>query len=423
MDIINIIILVLLCVIVVAFILMIIYLAKQKSGNAVTGDEQKSIEKYISFQFENQKNLLKEINENSKKVLMDTGLFLSEKVKDLMNMQSERFTKDENRLNQMQKTLDQKMDKMITTITQSLKEINENNEKKLEEMRLTVDEKLTSTLEKRLSASVQHIVEGIENVSKGIGEMRNIASGISDFKNMIANVKTRGSWGEVQLGILLEQMLAPSQFDSQVLISGREKVDYVVKLPGKDERTLFLPIDAKFPMQDYQNLCDASERGEIKEVEAYGKSLEKKIKEEAKSIKEKYISVPATTDFAIMYLPVEGLYAEIVRRPNLLETIQKDHRVLICGPTTLSALLTSLQMGFKTLAIEKRSSEIWATLGMFKQEFSKFVELLSKTQKKLDEASSTIESATKKTKTIQRKLKDVAIYGEDQLEITDESDD
>lgn len=419
----NIVILVLLGVILLSFIIMIVFLAKKKPGNGTLGNEEKNIEKYINFQFENQKVLLKEINESNKLILNEIGRFLSEKVKDLMSMQSEHFERDENRLNDMQKNLDVKMDKILTSISQSLKEINDNNEKKLEEMRQTVDEKLTSTLEKRLSASVQHIVDGIEKVSKGIGEMQTIASGISDFKNMIANVKTRGSWGEVQLGILLEQMLAPCQFDSQVSIAGREKVDYVVKLPGKDERTLFLPIDSKFPMQDYQNLCDASERGDLKQVETYGKSLEKKIKEEAKSIKEKYISVPITTDFAIMYLPVEGLYAEIVRRPNLLETIQKDYKILICGPTTLSALLTSLQMGFKTLAIEKRSSEIWATLGVFKQEFSKFVELLSKTQKQINLASDTIEFATKKTKTIQKKLRDVAIYEDDQPEIVSETDD
>jgi DNA recombination protein RmuC len=288
--------------------------------------------------------------------------------------------------------------------------LQEGNEAKLEQMRQTVDEKLSSTLEKRLSESVKIIENGIDSVSKSLGEMQNLANGVGDLKRVLTNVKTRGGWGEVQLSSLLEQVLAKSQYKEQVQVklNSAEKVDFAVILPGKNESELLLPIDAKFPLEDYSRLCEASEKNNIQEVEIQSKNLENRIKEEAKSICEKYISPPLTTDFAVMYLPVEGLYAEIIRKPALCDTLQHKYKIMVCGPTTLTALLNSLQMGFKTLAIEKRSSEIWNTLGTFKAEFNKFVELLSKTQKKIDEASSTLESATKKTKTIQRKLKDVS---------------
>ena len=304
---------------------------------------------------------------------------------------------------------DNKQEKMLVTLSQNLKEIQSSNEKKLDEMRATVDEKLSTTLEKRLNESVKIINQGIETVSQGIGEMKNLTNGMSDFKKMITNVKTRGGWGEVQLGTLLEQVLSPNQYESQVNIKDSERVDYVIKLPGKDDGTIYLPIDAKFPMEDYLRLCKASEEKDIKEVEVQSKNLERRIKDEAKKIKEKYICLPKTTDFGVMYLPVEGLYAEVLRKSDLIDTIQREYKILICGPTTLTALLNSLQMGFKTVAIEKRSSEIWNMLGVFKQEFVKFVELLSKTRKKLDEASDTIDFATKKTKTIERKLKEVSI--------------
>ena len=283
-------------------------------------------------------------------------------------------------------------------------------------MRQTVDEKLNVSLERRLTESFSLINQRLQSVYEGLGEMKNLASGVGDLKKVLTNVKTRGTWGEVQLLHLLEQMLAPQQFVQQVDIRGNgERVDFAVVMPGKNEENILLPIDAKFPIEDYQRIQAASESGTKEDVEAALKALEKRIKEDAKSIKEKYIVLPRTTDFAIMYLAIEGLYAEVLRRPGLTETLQRDYKVIVCGPTTITALLNSLQLGFKTLSIEKRSSEVYQLLGAIKQEFGKFVELLAKTQKKLAEASNTIEFATKKSRTIERKLKSVSGLGEETL--------
>ena len=334
---------------------------------------------------------------------------VTDSITKLANIQTAQLNNIERRLNEILKDNDAKLNRISDTISNNLKSIQEGNEAKLEQMRQTVDEKLSTTLEKRLSESVKIIVNGIDIVSKGIGEMQDLANGVGDLKRVLTNVKTRGGWGEVQLSGLLEQILSKTQYREQVQIkqNSSERVDFAVVLPGKAEKELLLPIDAKFPMEDYSRLCSASEQNNLAEMETQIKNLEQRIKEEAKSIYEKYISPPQTTDFAVMYLPVEGLYAEVIRRPALVETLQHKYKIMVCGPTTLTALLNSLQMGFKTLAIEKRSSEIWNTLSVFKIEFSKFVELISKTQKKIEEASNTLESASKKTKTIQRKLKDV----------------
>ena len=366
-------------------------------------------EKTFKTLFENQLSVYKQFNELLSTSVSNYNNDILNRINNVTNNQANQLVTIENRLNEILKNNNERLDKIIDTISQNLNSLQENNEKKLEQMRQTVDEKLSSTLEKRLSESVKIITNGIDTVSKGLGEMQNIASGMGDLKRVLTNVKTRGGWGEVQLGTLLEQVLSPNQYASQVMIKQNttERVDFVINMPGKNNDTIMLPIDAKFPLEDYSRLCTASEEGNKDEVEIQSKNIEKRIKEEAKKICEKYIDVPKTTDFAVLYLPVEGLYAEVTRRPALVETLQQQYRILICGPSTLTALLNSLQMGFKTLAIEKRSSEIWQLLGVFKQEFSKFVELLGKTQKKIDEASNTIEDATKKTKTIQRKLKDV----------------
>ena len=366
-------------------------------------------EKTFKTLFENQLSVYKQFNELLSTNVSNYNNDILNRINNVTNTQANQLVTIENRLNEILKNNNERLDKIIDTISQNLNSLQENNEKKLEQMRQTVDEKLSSTLEKRLSESVKIITNGIDTVSKGLGEMQNIASGMGDLKRVLTNVKTRGGWGEVQLGTLLEQILSPNQYASQVMIKQNtiERVDFVINMPGKNNDTIMLPIDAKFPLEDYSRLCTASEEGNKDEVEIQSKNIEKRIKEEAKKICEKYIDVPKTTDFAVLYLPVEGLYAEVTRRPALVETLQQQYRILICGPSTLTALLNSLQMGFKTLAIEKRSSEIWQLLGVFKQEFSKFVELLGKTQKKIDEASNTIEDATKKTKTIQRKLKDV----------------
>lgn len=378
---------------------------RQKSGDI----DLNIFDKIIKNNFDRNDELIKQRLEMIREQIEKNNKSILEFMTHIANLMSSQSQNNEQRINELVKNVDNKQEKMLVTLSQNLKEIQSSNEKKLNEMRATVDEKLSTTLEKRLNESVKIINQGIETVSQGIGEMKNLTNGMSDFKKMITNVKTRGGWGEIQLGTLLEQVLSPNQYESQVNIKDSERVDYVIKLPGKDDGTIYLPIDAKFPMEDYLRLCKASEEKDIKEVEVQSKNLERRIKDEAKKIKEKYICLPKTTDFGVMYLPVEGLYAEVLRKSDLIDTIQREYKILICGPTTLTALLNSLQMGFKTVAIEKRSSEIWNMLGVFKQEFVKFVELLSKTRKKLDEASDTIDFATKKTKTIERKLKEVSI--------------
>ena len=378
---------------------------RQKSGDI----DLNIFDKIIKNNFDRNDELIKQRLEMIREQIEKNNKSILEFMTHIANLMSSQSQNNEQRINELVKNVDNKQEKMLVILSQNLKEIQSSNEKKLDEMRATVDEKLSTTLEKRLNESVKIINQGIETVSQGIGEMKNLTNGMSDFKKMITNVKTRGGWGEVQLGTLLEQVLSPNQYESQVNIKDSERVDYVIKLPGKDDGTIYLPIDAKFPMEDYLRLCKASEEKDIKEVEVQSKNLERRIKDEAKKIKEKYICLPKTTDFGVMYLPVEGLYAEVLRKSDLIDTIQREYKILICGPTTLTALLNSLQMGFKTVAIEKRSSEIWNMLGVFKQEFVKFVELLSKTRKKLDEASDTIDFATKKTKTIERKLKEVSI--------------
>lgn len=316
-----------------------------------------------------------------------------------------------NQLETLTQTNQQHLEKMRETIEQKLKMLQDDNAQKLEQMRQTVDEKLQSTLEKRLGESFKRVSEQLESVHKGLGEMQSLASGVGDLKKVLANVKTRGTWGEIQLGNLLEQILTPEQYAKNVATKNgsNERVEYAIKLPGRNEKdgTVWLPVDAKFPMEDFQRLVDAQEQVNIAAIEESGKALENRVKQEAKDIREKYVDPPNTTDFGILFLPVEGLYAEVLRRPGLCEILQREFRVVITGPTTLAALLNSLQMGFRTLAIEKRSSEVWALLGAVKNEFGKFGEILDKTQKKLQEASNTIETAARSSRAIQKKLRDV----------------
>ena len=301
------------------------------------------------------------------------------------------------------------MQKLLLSTTENLKEIRENTEKKLDEMRNIVDEKLNATLQDRLNKSFALVSQQLQAVTKGLGEMQTLAVGVGDLKRVITNVKTRGTFGEVQLNTLLEQMLAPNQFESQVNTNpnNNDRVDFVIHLPGKDDKDLLLPIDAKFPMEDYIRLQDAYDGLDQTLIEKCQKSLESRIKDEAKKIFTKYVCPPLTTDFAIMYLATEGLYSEVIKNTALVNKLQQELHILVCGPTTLSALLNSLQLGFKTLAIEKRSAEIWNMLSVFKKEFATYVELLQKTQKKLSEAESTIEDASKKSQKISKQLSKV----------------
>jgi DNA recombination protein RmuC len=314
--------------------------------------------------------------------------------------------------NEMSKTIELRLEKMRETLEIRVKQLQDENSKKLEEMRVTVDEKLHSTLEKRLSESFNQVSERLELVHKGLGEMQNLATGVGDLKKVLSNVKTRGIFGEIQLGNILEQILSKEQYETNVMTKpgSRENVEYAIKLPGKDDlgKEVYLPIDSKFPMEDYHALLDAYDTGDPSVILAATKSLENTIKKVAKSIRDKYIEIPHTTDFGIMFLPVEGLYAEVVRRTNLLEILQREYKIVVTGPTTLAAILNSLQMGFKTLAIEKRSSEVWKILSAVKTEFAKFGDVLKKAQEKIIKASEDIDNLVgTRTRQIQSKLRSV----------------
>ena len=303
-----------------------------------------------------------------------------------------------------------RFDSMRKSVEDRLRNIQEDNTAKLELMRQTVDEKLQGTLEQRLGESFKQVSERLEQVYRGLGEMQKLAGGVDDLKRVLANVKTRGNWGEMQLGSLLEQVLAPEQYERNVATTGTaERVDFAVRLPGRDvaSSVVWLPIDAKFPQDDYQRLVDASEQANRAAMEDAGKALEARLRLEAKRIRDKYLDPPQTTDFAILFLPTEGLYAEAIRRPGLADSLQRDCKVSLAGPTTLCALLNSLQMGFRTLAIEKRSSEVWKILAAVKTEFSRFGESLSVVSKKLQEASNKIEDSAKRSRAVERTLRDV----------------
>jgi DNA recombination protein RmuC len=297
-------------------------------------------------------------------------------------------------------------------IETKLAAIQKDNSDKLEQVRQTVDEKLHNTLEQRLGASFKLVSDRLELVHRGLGEMQSLAAGVGDLKKVLSNVKVRGIWGEVQLEQLLEQLLTPDQYARNVAPKpdSSERVEFAVKLPGRgdDGKSVWLPIDAKFPLQDYQILLQAQETGDAVTLEEAGRALEARIRAEARSIRDKYLEPPHTTDFGVMFLPIEGLYAEVLRRPGLADSLQRDFRVTVSGPTTLTAMLNSLQMGFRTLAIEKRSSEVWTLLSAVKTEFGKFGEILAKTKKKLDEARNTIDQAEVRTRQIGRKLTSVA---------------
>ncbi len=304
-----------------------------------------------------------------------------------------------------------KLEQIRTTVEGQLTALQKDNSEKLEKMRATVDEKLHQTLEQRLGESFKLVSERLELVQKGLGEMQSLASGVGDLKKVLTNVKSRGTWGEIQLDNILEQVLTRDQYEEKavVKVGSAERVDFAIRLPGHEGKqdVVFLPIDAKFPLEDYQRLVEAQDVGDLGQAVEAGKMLETRIKTEAKSIREKYLNPPRTTDFALLFLPIEGLFAEVLRRPGLWETVQRDYHVIITGPTTITALLNSLNMGFRTLAIQKRSSEVWRLLGVVKTEFGKFGEVLEKTQKKLQEASHTIDTAATRTRAIERKLRTV----------------
>ena len=314
-------------------------------------------------------------------------------------------------LTQITETNARRMGEVRDTLNVQLAQLQKTNEAKLDEMRKTVDEKLQSTLQTRLGESFKQVADRLEQVHKGLGEMQTLAQGVGDLKHLLTNVKTRGIFGEAQLAALLEQVFAPEQYAVQIstIPGSKNVVDFAIKLPGRsdDGTPLWLPIDAKFPNEDYERLLDAQQRADVLGSEVAAKALEQRIKLEAKSISEKYIAPPYTTDFAILFLPTEGLYAEVLRRGGLMEALQRDYRITLAGPTTLLAILNSLQMGFRTLALEKRSSEVWQVLGAVKTEFGKFGDVLTRIRTQTQTVLTTLDLAQTRTNVMSRALKNV----------------
>lgn len=407
-------------------ILVIMFLEKSRIDNRKIREDINALKNTVNFILDNQEKLerslrndittsAKQGRDESASNLKNFREIITSSMRDISLMERNQLDIMTNQLTALVQTNEQKLNNMREALEKNLKMIQDDNEQKLEKIRITVDERLQTTLEQRLGESFKLVSERLELVHRGLGEMQNLAAGVGDLKKVLTNIKTRGIWGEIQLGSLLEQVLAKEQYEENVITkkSSSFRVEFAIKLPGKDDlsQAVYLPIDAKFPLEDYNRLLDAQEASDAALKEEAVKALEIRLKSEAKDIKEKYLDPPNTTDFGIMFLPIEGLYAEALRIPGLSETIQRDYRVIITGPTTLAALLNSLQMGFRTLAIEKRSSEVWQLLGTVKSEFIKFGAILDKTKKKLQEATNTIDTAAQKSRNIQRKLTNVQVLG------------
>jgi DNA recombination protein RmuC len=324
---------------------------------------------------------------------------------------------------------EQKLENLSKRVEDKLTAIQEDNNEKLEKMRKTVDKELHDVLEQKLGQSFKMVSDRLEAVHKGLGEMQVLASGVGDLKKVLSNVKTKGILGEMQLGAILDQILTPEQYAKNLATKpkSRDNVEYAIKLPGQNDKPVWLPIDAKFPTEDFQRLVEAQDKGDIGLVKECEETLEVRIKQQAKDIRDKYISPPNTTDFGILFLPFEGLYAEVLRRPGLFEYISREYKITITGPTTMAALLNSLQMGFRTLAIQKRAGEVWQLLGAVKTEFGNFAEIFEKAQSQIMSASNTLETAASKSRNIERKLKKVQVLpaqeAEVLLEVAEESID
>ena len=361
---------------------------------------------------EQSKRLREEIAANQKAA----GESIITVLKEMGRLQQESITGVEKRVRSLVDSNEGRLDKLREVIDKQLTSLQESNEKKLEQMRATVDEKLQSTLEKRLGESFKLVSERLEAVQKGLGEMQNLATGVGDLKRVLTNVKTRGTWGEYQLGDILEQILSPDQYRKNVRPNpvSAATVEYAIRLPGMDDDSpVWLAIDAKFPQEDYQRLLDAAQMADGDGVRKWTDALMRTVESSAKDISGKYIEPPHTTDFAIMFLPIEGLYAEVLRQPGMLEKLQLNYRVVIAGPTSLSAILNSLRMGFRTLAIEKRSSEVWKVLSAVKTEFGKFGDVLARVKRQLYTASNTIDATEVRTRAMERRLRSVEALPDD----------
>lgn len=399
--------------------------ALEKKVTEMSGEER-SIKQLIEQLDKLQKAIESEIKESRQ----ETIRYITENFRNLADIlsgsQKQIAEIQDKRLADLNQQLTQRNDTLQKTVTDMLKHINDtmesrllsmqrDNEKKLELMRETVDEKLQKTLEDRISQSFKLVSERLEQVYKGLGEMQNLASGVGDLKKVLSNVKTRGILGEIQLGSILEQILTPDQYETNIPMKkgSSERVEYAIKLPGDDDGVVYIPIDAKFPADAYAKLADAYETGDVKEIDAAATHLERMIKSFAKDIRDKYVSPPYTTDFGIMFLPFEGLYAEVVRR-GMVETLQRDYKINIAGPSTMAALLNSLQMGFRTLAIQKHSSKVWDVLGAVKTEFDKFGSVLEATQKRINQANAELDKLIgTRTRLIRSKLRSVTALPEE----------
>ncbi|WP_339052176.1 DNA recombination protein RmuC [Candidatus Lariskella endosymbiont of Epinotia ramella] len=335
---------------------------------------------------------------------------ISEQLKVSRDIQQEQLKFISDALEKLKTANDLHADRMRQTVDSKLLDIQHSNDKKLEEMRKTVDEKLHSTLEQRLNQSFKLVSDKLEMLHKGLGQMQSISSQVVDLKNILSNVKTRGIWGEVQLKSIIEQIMTPEQYleNINVIPGSQERVEYAVRLPGRDNSgDILLPIDAKFPLEDYQRLIEAQKTGDVNRIKEYASNLKKVVKKQAKTISEKYIKDPYTTDFAIMFMATEGLYAEVLQEPGIVEELQSSYRVIIAGPATISAMLSSLKMGFKTLAIERKSKELWALLAPLKSQFNNFGTLLGKTRLKLEQATETIVKVENETRKIQNNFQNI----------------
>lgn len=388
----------------ISAIFFVVIYKKKPFGSGVDKNE-------VKIMIQNQKEQSEMLTKMMMQQLQDNQKNVQDTMNNMTVVQKLELESVSKRVNDLSERNEQRLEKLTNDVNTSLTNMRQENDKAIEKMRETVDEKLNNSLSQRLNESFSKIQQSLESVNCGIGEMRSLANGVGDLKKVLSNVKVRGGWGEVMLSAILEQTLASNQYSAQVMVkpNSKERVDFVVNMPGKDGHDVYLPIDSKFPMEDYNRLVEASETADKELFDKAKDQLIKRIKEEAKSIKEKYINVPETTDFAVMFLPNEGLYAEVVKHGGLIEDLQSKFKVVICGPTTITALLNSLQLGFKTLYIEKRSSELWQVILEFKKEIETYIGLLQKTQSKLNEANSTIELASKSTMKLKKKLDNVDI--------------
>ena len=362
-----------------------------------------------------ERTLRAELNDSARGTRQEVGAALAHLQRLLLAQGGEAVRTQADRLHLLAQALEQRLEAVQAGVEQRLAALQADNARQLDQMRATVDEKLQTTLETRLGESFRHVAERLELVHRGLGEMQTLAQGVGDLKRVLGNVKTRGVFGEVQLAALLEQVFTPGQYATNVATvpGSAERVEFAIRLPGRgtdarqDGPPVWLPIDAKFPREDYERLLDAQDRADRDAAEAAARALEQRLRDEARRIATKYVAAPHTTDFAVLFLPTEGLYAEALRRPGLCERLQREHHVMLAGPTTLLALLNSLQTGFRTLALERRSAEVWQVLGAVKTEFARFGEVLEKTRRKLHEASQSIESAEVRTRAMARQLRGV----------------